>query len=209
MKYIINFASTTSLILFMIIFGHSQSSRIFAINLAEMNLRYSEPPKFKAKDSSYSFFFYTKNKDKKKEKYLYPMTYRIISKEDNMIIGFTLLPLKIVDDSSIILKRMYPGRKKNEDYLLKIKHKLDTLKGGKLIEYSQKESNDKFKADKSGTYSIYLEIPYDGKYHYCSLIYLHKENVGDAEIYYFHTKRNKAKISKYLENASQMLSFKN
>jgi len=64
-----------------------------------------------------------------------------------------------------------------------------------------------FNADKSGTYSFTLEVPYEGKYNHCRIIFMHKDNCGDAEVYYFYNEEDKHEIKSSLKNTYKMIHF--
>lgn len=187
--------------------GQSQSQRDFRIYLDRVNLMYTLPSGFNEADSCQeSLFYYTKPYSE--NKYLYPLNTKLYYRDSTICIGFNITRLQLKNDSNAVLKAMFPGRTENTNYTLSIRHKADTV-NNKVVYYSSKESNRFFNADISGTYWFYMQIPFEGRYHYCRIVFMHKKNIGDAEIYYFYDDENsRKKVDRLVKNAYEMLRFK-
>lgn len=156
---------------------------------------------------SRSFFFYTKILDRRK--YIYPLDYRLINKDSSICIAFSVRILQLADDSSAFLRAAFPGRTANTAYMLSIRHKADTI-SNKVNYYPDKKAKKKFSADKAGDYMMFdLEVPYEGKFNKCRVVFMHKQNLGDAEVYYFYVDDVKKRVDKLVKKTGRMIWFKN
>ncbi|UAY53853.1 hypothetical protein [Arachidicoccus terrestris] len=193
------------LILFQFICGLSYSQNntenVFKYRCESAKVIYKEPNGFHFDTSTCSFFSYTPTK------YIYPLDGEILNEDSSICIGFHEIKVFHKLDTSKLLQRMYPGRKSNTEYKLPIRHKADTI-NHKINYYSSEKSQSLFNATIAGDYYMMdFEKPYKGRYYRCRIVFMHKENIGDAEIYYFYNKKDTRKITKMIENAYKMLHF--
>lgn len=152
--------------------------------LKQTNTTFTMPEGYVQASSSDAFVAYTNHEDRSQVKALRPMLYRIISRDSTVLISYIFLDLKTYDTSSL-LRKLFPGNSPDTDYMLKIKMKADTLREP-VRYFDQETTNGKFHATVAGTYSFQLEIPYEGRYHFCRVVFMHKKNEGDVEVYYFY-----------------------
>lgn len=179
----------------------------FRIYLHQTNLMYTSPAVFQEADTCSEYLFYY-TIPKLKDKYLYPLNAKLLSKDSSLCIGFNIVKVNLKDDSSAFLKVMFPGRTANTNYKLGIRHKADTIHD-RVVYYSSKESKRHFNADISGTYGFEMQLPFDGRYYRCRIVFMHKDNVGDAEIYYFYeNERQRKEVDRLIKNAYKLLRYK-
>ena len=67
----------------------------------------------------------------------------------------------------------------------------------------------KLNADNGYIYNMKIVYPYLNKYRFCKKILIHKDNVSNAEILYFYTKKEEDKIvDEIIRKNWEMLKFK-
>lgn len=177
--------------------------------LATQKLVYTPPSGFEEVEPYESFFLYSHSNDR--DKYLHPLHYRLISDKDNLLIGVESAYLNPKFDSNKVLNAVFPGQREDNNYLLWIRSKADTLHGNKVEYYSYKKSLRLYGADHAGTYTFELEIPYAGKFNRCRIVFMQKDGCANAEIYYFYNdrdKKTKRQMDKLAEETYKMIRFK-
>ncbi|PZP46348.1 MAG: hypothetical protein DI598_12200 [Pseudopedobacter saltans] len=181
-----------------------QNARDFKPYCESANLIYNQPKFFIDFIPQYSkkFFRYTS------KKYIYPFQYNIIDKDSSICIGFSVYNLNSKQDSDKIIQKLFPGRKVNNEYKLPIKHKADSI-NHKINYYSYEKAEKLYNATIAGDYYMYnFENPYEKRFFNCRIVFMHKDNVGDAEIYYFYNEKEKNRVDKLIEESYKMLYFK-
>lgn len=129
------------------------------------------------------FVAYDRNADPRKLKALRPMLYRILSSDSTVLTSFIFLDLKTYDTSKL-LRKLFPENSPDTDYKIKIRMKADTLLEP-VRYFDDSLTAGRYHATAAGTYSFRLEIPYEGRYSFCRVVFMHKKNEGDVEVYYF------------------------
>lgn len=169
---------------------YSQSVHIdyFSKVLEVENFEFNMPKKFHETSINTGDFFHYSHLDN--NKYLYPFNGKLISENGNVIIGFQSVRLNPENDKNPILQKIFKGRTVNTEYLLPIRHKADILNGKKITFYKRVKSKKLYNATVAGNYSFDMEIPYEGKFDRCIVVFLHKNNCSDAEVYYFFNSHN-------------------
>jgi hypothetical protein len=108
-------------------------------------------------------------------------------------------------DTSAIFKRMFPTHTANTDHLLKIREKIDSVNDSICL-FDSRTTKDKYLADKAGTYSFPLTIPYEGRFIHCRVVFMHKDDIGDVEVHYFYDP-TKTDIRSYVNDTWKMIHF--
>lgn len=183
-------------------FCQESGLNLFSARLAGAKVIYKAPDGFSFDTSINTFFSYIPTK------HIYPLDGKIINKDSSICIGFSEYGLNLKYDTSKIFQKIYPGRKENDEYKLPIKSKADTI-NHKINYYSSKKSQKLFNATIAGDYYMRdFENPYEKHFYRCRIVFMHKENIGDAEIYYFYNEAEEEKVDRMIRNAYKMLCFK-
>lgn len=198
------------IILLLIINGHlcvAQTRKDFDIDRNYINLTCETPPGFTHQDLPREFFYYTDNPSQNRLKVITPLDYRLVNTDSSIMIGFLLKTLDTSLDRSRLLQLLNPGITANTGYKLGIRARVDTI-NDKVIIHTKEESRNRFNADLSGEYGFTMEVPYLHKYPFCRLLFIQQDNLGEAEIFYFHTAAGKDAVRKLIDAAECMTKYK-
>ena len=73
----------------------------------------------------------------------------------------------------------------------------------------EEEKLKNINADNGYVYNMKIIYPYLNKYNLCRKIVIHKDNVSNAEILFFYTKKDQDKIDEAIKYTWPLLRFKN
>ena len=127
-------------------------------------------------------------------------------KNTEIAICISIVDLSLIDDLQIT--RMKPAASRNLLFSSKTKAWSDTMHQ-KIIYLSKAETRKKYNADEAVIFRLKNSYPYKNKYQLCTVASLHKANVADIYIFYFYTKSSKNKLSKCMNQTSEIIRFRN
>lgn len=130
--------------------------------------------------------------------------YSIKSNENDIVIGISLVPI-VIDDKESLTSELFPNEP-NNNWKLSIKTEADTSSNN--IEFYNKKQLAYINADNAALYQLKMKRIFLGKYNFCKVIIMHKQNWGDAELLYFYNDKSKDVIDKQIKATKDILKFK-
>lgn len=131
------------------------------------------------------------------------LLYSIKNKQDDIIIAFALIQIQ---EPKELLKKMFP---KSGDINTIMPYLITEADSAISVPIKINEKNlKKLNADNGYIYNMKIVYPYLNKYTFCRKILIHKDNVSNAEILYFYTKKEEEKIDEIIKKTWDMLKFK-
>jgi len=130
--------------------------------------------------------------------------YSIKYDKDDIVIGFAPMPI-IKEDKDNLTNQIYP-HDMNKNWLVNLKVQADTV-NGKIV-YLDAEKVIAINADKVVIYQLKMKQVFLGKYTYCKVLLIHKENVSDAQIFYFYNNTSKSLVDSQIKATYGVLKFK-
>lgn len=129
----------------------------------------------------------------------------IENKEKNIVVCFTVTNFSSINDS--IVREISPSYVKNDQYKSEVKSKIDSTHN-KLTYFNKDYTQKTFNADVAGIYDFIPIYPYHNKYTLCKIVFIHKQDRADLEMFYFYNKESEAKINKFITDNKVMIKFK-
>jgi hypothetical protein len=105
------------------------------------------------------------------------------------------------------MKKLAPKADPNKNYLRYIELEADTTKE-KVVFYSREYCRKKFNADVGAKFCMTNNRLFRGKYPYCEVVILHKENRSDIMLLYFYTDESREMLNKIIKQTAGMLRYK-
>ncbi|WP_289058353.1 hypothetical protein [uncultured Flavobacterium sp.] len=171
--------------------------KTFRFFLKENQLIFSMPKSYFALDSVHDY--------DPSPKYIQTLLYYSIkNKEDDIVIAFASYT---IHEPKELLKKMFPKSKDINTLNPYLESEVDSTQSipVKIEEKKLKQIN----ADNGYVYNMKIIYPYLNKYNFCKKIIIHKDNVSNAEILFFYTKKDQGKIDKVIKDTWPLLRFKN
>ncbi|KLT68482.1 hypothetical protein [Flavobacterium sp. ABG] len=130
------------------------------------------------------------------------LLYSIKNKHDDLIIAFTMIE---VHEPNELLKKMFPKSAEINNIIPYLINEADSTISSpiKIDEKKLKELS----ADNGYIYNMKIVYPYLGKYPLCRKVLIHKDNVSNAQILYFYTKKDEDKVDDVIQKTWGMLKF--
>jgi hypothetical protein len=130
------------------------------------------------------------------------LSYSIKKEEDDIIIAFAVIEIQ---EPKEMITKMFPKSKEINNIVPYLITEADSTVSIpiKIDEKKRKELN----ADDGYIYNLKIVYPYLGKYPLCRKVFIHKDNVSNAEILYFYTKKDEDKVDDVIQKTWGMLKF--
>jgi hypothetical protein len=171
----------------------------FNYYLVEGGLVYQPPAKYSELDYHGNFF-----PDSNSTFILSMMFYSVKNNKDDIVIGFAPIPIYKIDKESLTYK-LFPSDP-NKNWEIKVKVESDTS-DNKPVYYNKKQLAV-INADNAVLYQLKMTRIFLKKYTLCKVVVIHKENVSDAQIFYFYNNTSKDLVDKQIKVTSNILKFK-
>jgi hypothetical protein len=170
--------------------------KTFRFYLSENRLIFSIPKSYFGLDSVHDY--------DPSPKYLQTLLhYSIKNKTDDIIIAFASYAIR---EPKELLKKMFPKSKDINTLTPYLNSEVDSTQSipVKIEEKKLKQIN----ADNGYIYNMKIVYPYLNKYNFCKKIIIHKDNVSNAEILFFYTKKEEYKVDDVIQKTWGILQFK-
>ncbi|KLT67706.1 hypothetical protein [Flavobacterium sp. ABG] len=168
----------------------------FVDDLNMCQLIYKQPTFYFKIDSAYDYEF------DPAENTLY-LDYVVQNKQNDITIAISTLKLR---EPNQLFKRMFPKSKDFNNVIPYVIFYGDTI-STKPIEIDKKKIKE-LNADNGYIYNMKITNPYLNKYPMCKTVLIHKDNVSNAQILYFYTKKDENKVDDVIQKTWGMLKFK-
>ncbi|GAB3432296.1 hypothetical protein GCM10027516_41740 [Niabella aquatica] len=140
-----------------------------------------------------------------KQKFLRNMDYGYISIDSSIFIGINYAPLNPRNDTARMFQALFPGRKVNNNYLLTIKHKVNSFDE---VKFYDSLASYKLGVNISGEYSLNLFHKYLGIYSKGHVVFMQRNNAFCFEIFIFYKEFREAKVRKYIKHIDKIINFR-
>lgn len=177
-------------------FGQSKD-RILKIDLLELNISYRQPRGFIESDSTEAVNFANGH-------FHNALDYSLKTNKADIIVGISFQHLAPPSD---FVKRLAPNYDPNKNYLHYTELRADTTKE-KVVFYSKEYCRKKFNADVGAKFCMTSNRSFRGKYPYCKVVILHKENRSDIMLLYFYTDESRKELDRIIKQTAGMLRYK-
>jgi hypothetical protein len=132
------------------------------------------------------------------------LDYSIKNKQNDIIIAFALIKIRQPNE---LLKKIIP---KSQDINSLMSYLITDADSTVSTPIKIDEKNlKKLNADNGYIFNMKIVYPYLNKYKLCKKVVIHKDNVSNAEILYFYTKKEENKVDEVIRKTWGMLKFKN
>jgi hypothetical protein len=130
--------------------------------------------------------------------------YSIKNKQNDIIIAFTMSTIR---EPNELLKKMFP---KSQEVNSIMPYLITEADSSLSIPVKIDDNNlKKLNADNGYIYNMKIVYPYLNKYSLCKKVLIHKDNISNAEILYFYTKKDEYTVDQVIQETLGMLKFKN
>lgn len=174
-----------------------QNTRSFSFFLNEVNLKYEQPTNYKYMDSTETLHLKT-------GKVYSSAFYSIKNTVSDVAIVFVIIPIsaKLIRDSITFKGLIVP----NQSYINYAKNHADTT-FSKLNKINLKKLGE-VNADAGFIFDGSMDSTYKGKYTAAKVVILHKQNIGDIELFYFYNEKSKKDIEAEIKRTWGMVKFR-
>lgn len=135
-------------------------------------------------------------------KYVMPISFfcQLESIDKNILIAVSFINYNGWDEKKI--RQLNPNFNVNNGYKGDIANQKDT---SRVNYYSASMAKQLYNADVAGYYDFFPENPYRNRYHSCQIVFLHKQDQGQIQLFYFYN--GKKALEKALKNTKDMIRF--
>jgi hypothetical protein len=168
----------------------------FKSSLEECKLIYKEPNGYEKTNTCDTYESYPG--------YLHNLLlHSIKNKREGIIIVFAMVTIK---EPNELLKKMFPKSAEINTILPYLINEADSTLSTPI--HIDEKKLQKLNADNGYIYNLRVVYPYLDKYPFCKKVIIHKDNVSNAEILFFYTKKEENKVDEVIRKTWGMLKFK-